>query len=130
MDYADPLLDLVTGVAVVQKVQTILIDDIDGSEAQETVKFSLDGTDFEIDLTEAHASELRDALAKFVDAGRKVGRSSQATVAKRGGRKAAVIDSTPSPSEVREWAKAQGIEVSDRGRVSNDLLVKFQAAQG
>lgn len=113
-----------------QKVQIILTDDIDGSEAAETVKFSLDGTDFEIDLTQAHASELRDSLAKFIDAGRKLGRSGQALTPKRNGRKAAAVDSTPAPSEVREWAKAQGIEVSDRGRVSLDLIAKFQTAQG
>lgn len=113
-----------------QRVQTILIDDIDGTEAQETVTFTLDGKDYEIDLTTAHAAELRDSLAKFIDASRKLGRSSQAAIPKRAGRKAAAADSTPSPAEVREWAKGQGIEVSDRGRVANELVVKFQAAQG
>ena len=114
-----------------QKVQTILIDDIDSSEAQETVTFSLDGKDYEIDLTTAHATELRDSLAKFVDASRKIGRNGQTAGAKRSGRKAPVAaDATPNPAEVREWAKSQGIEVSDRGRVANELVVKFQAAKG
>ncbi|HEV2639182.1 MAG TPA: Lsr2 family protein [Actinocrinis sp.] len=113
-----------------QHVQTVLVDDIDGSEAQETVKFSLDGTEFEIDLTEAHAAELRDALAKFVDAGRKLGKSSQAVTAKRTGRKSAAPNNAPDPAEVREWAKAQGIEVSNRGRVANELVLKFQSAKG
>ena len=66
-----------------QKVQVILTDDIDGSEAEETVRFGLDGVEFEIDLTTAHATELRDSLAKFIDAGRKLGRSGQTSTSKR-----------------------------------------------
>ncbi len=57
-----------------QKIQTLLVDDIDGSEAESTVRFGLDGTSYEIDLSAAHATELRGALARFVTAGRKAPR--------------------------------------------------------
>jgi len=108
-----------------QKIQTLFIDDIDGGEAEGTVRFGLDGTEYEIDLSSAHSKALRKAAEKYIAAGRKVGGPPR----RRGpgnGRK----NSTggPSPSEVREWAKAQGIEVRDRGRVPSELVVKFQAA--
>jgi hypothetical protein len=110
-----------------QKVQTLFIDDIDGGEAEGTVRFGLDGTDYEIDLSAAHSKELRKAAAKYIAAGRKVGGPAR----RRGagtGRK--ISGGGPTPSEVREWAKAQGIEVRDRGRVPTELVVKFQAASG
>jgi hypothetical protein len=108
-----------------RKVEVTLIDDIDGGEADETVVFGLDGTRYEIDLSSANAKKLRDKVAKFVDAARKDkgGRTSG-----RGGARKVVAG--PNTSDVREWAKAQGYEVSERGRVANDLIVKFQEANG
>jgi Lsr2 len=110
-----------------QKVQTLFIDDIDGGEAEGTVRFGLDGADYEIDLSAAHSKALRKAAAKYIAAGRKVSgparRRGQGSGRKNSG-------SGPSPSEVREWAKAQGIEVRDRGRVPSELVVKFRAASG
>ena len=107
-----------------QKVQTLFIDDIDGSAAEGTVRFGLDGTEYEIDLNAAHAQQLRDALAAYVRAGRRVSSSSRRPA--RGGRRepASALNTT----ELREWAKAQGIEVKDRGRVPADLAAKFKAA--
>ena len=107
-----------------QKIQTLLIDDLDGSAAEGTVRFGLDGTEYEIDLNAGHARELRDALARYVDAARRV--SSSARRPPRGGRRAPAGDL--NAVEVRQWAKAQGIEVKDRGRVPADLVVKFKAA--
>ena len=111
-----------------QKVQTLFIDDLDGSEADGTVRFGLDGTEYEIDLNAEHAKQLRDALARYVSisAGRRI--SSGARRPARSGRKASAngLDTT----EVREWAKAQGIDVKDRGRVPAELVVKFKAATG
>src|ERR1700747_3567491 len=95
------------GSIVTQKIQTVFIDDLDGSEAEGTVRFGLDGAEYEIDLNAEHARALRDALARYVQAARADG-----------------VDST----EVREWAKAQGIDVKDRGRVPAELVVKFKAA--
>src|SRR6516164_5209057 len=113
-----------SGESVAQKVQTLFIDDLDGSAAEGTVRFGLDGTDYEIDLNAAHAQALRDALARYVSAGRRAGGSTRRQV--RGGRR--VSANGVNTTEVREWAKAQGIEVKDRGRVPADLVVKFKAA--
>jgi len=107
-----------------QKVQTLFIDDLDASEADGTVRFGLDGTQYEIDLNAEHAQELRDALARYVSAARRVGSGARRPA--RNERRAPV--SRPNPTEVREWAKAHGIEVKDRGRVPADLMVKFKAA--
>jgi hypothetical protein len=111
---------------VAQKIQTLLIDDLDGSAAEGTVRFGLDGTEYEIDLNAGHARELRDALARYVDAARRV--SSSARRPPRGGRRAPAGDL--NAVEVRHRAKAQGIEVKDRGRVPADLVVKFRAGTG
>ena len=107
-----------------QKIQTLFIDDLDGSEAEGTLRFGLDGADYEIDLNAGHAQELRDALARYVSAARRV--SGNAPRSARGGRRGSA--SGPDSNEVREWAKAQGIDVKDRGRVPADLIVKFKAA--
>ena len=107
-----------------QKIQILLIDDLDGSEADGTVRFGLDGAEYEIDLNAGHARALRDALARYVDAARRAGGGVRRPA--RGGRRASAsgVDST----EVREWAKAQGIDVKDRGRVPAELVIKFKAA--
>ena len=107
-----------------QKIQTLFIDDLDGSEAEGTIRFGLDGTEYEIDLNAEHAQALRDALARYVHAARRPRGGARRPA--RGGRQASAggVDST----EVREWAKAQGIAVKDRGRVPAELVVKFKAA--
>ena len=107
-----------------RKVQTVVVDDLDGSEADGTVRFGVDGTEYEIDLNAKHAEQLRDALARYVAAGRRV--SAGARRPARSGSKAQ--PSTLNPTAVREWAKAQGIDVKDRGRVPAELVVKFKAA--
>ena len=107
-----------------QKIQTLLIDDLDGSAAEGTVRFGLEGTEYEIDLNAKHAKELRNALARYVDAGRRVSASARKPARGSSRHPANVLNTT----EVREWARAQGIEVKDRGRVPADLVVKFKAA--
>ena len=109
-----------------QKVQTLLIDDLDGGEADSTVRFGLDGTDYEIDLSAKHADALRKALAPYLGAARRTSGSATRRPA-RTTRKAAST-AGPDPTTVREWAKSQGIEVKDRGRVPAELMVKFKAA--
>ncbi len=109
-----------------QKVQTLLVDDLDGSEAEGTVLFGLDGAQYEIDLSTAHAEELRSVLGRYAKAGRKV-----AGVTRRPGRtqgKAAA--NGYSTNEVRAWAKANGLEIKERGRVPADVVAKFRAATG
>jgi Lsr2 len=109
---------------VAQKVQTLFVDDLDGSAADGTVRFSLDGSDYEIDLNPEHAQALRDALAHYISAGRRAGGGAQRQA--RSGRRAPA--NAVNTTEIREWARAQGIEVKDRGRVPAELVVKFKAA--
>lgn len=106
-----------------QKVNIILVDDIDGSDATETVTFGLDGTTYEIDLNDKHAAALRDALATYVGHGRKVGAGPR-----RGGRKASTSASGPSAKEIREWARSNGHDVPERGRVSAEVREAYDAA--
>jgi hypothetical protein len=110
---------------VAQKIQTLFIDDLDGGEAEGTVRFGLDGAEFEIDLSAAHAAAFRETMERYIEAGRKTGGQEKRSV-RRGGRRSA--SDGPNPSEVREWAKAKGLAVNDRGRVPGELIVKFQAA--
>jgi Lsr2 len=109
---------------VAQKIQTLFIDDLDGSAAEGTVRFGLDGTEYEIDLNAEHATNMREALARYVNAGRRTGGSARKPARGSSRRPANGLNTT----EVREWARAQGIEVKDRGRVPADLVVKFKAA--
>ncbi len=104
-----------------QKVNIVLVDDLDGSEASSTVSFGLDGTTYEIDLNDKNAGKLRDALAPYLGHARKVSGG-------RRGRKAAGSSLGPSPRLVRDWARSNGYDVSDRGRVPADVTAAYQAA--
>src|SRR5689334_18611194 len=90
---------------VAQKIQTLFVDDIDGSEAEGTVRFGLDGTDYEIDLSVAHREELDKALATYIAHGRKVAGTRRP--ARGGGRNASTIDT----HKVREWAMERGMDI-------------------
>jgi Lsr2 len=108
-----------------QKVQILLIDDLDGKEAEGTVRFGLDGAEYEIDLSAKNAEAMRKALEPYVSAARRASGS----VARRPGRNGRRAPAAgPDSTAVREWAKSQGIEVKDRGRVPAELVVKFRAA--
>ena len=107
-----------------QKVQILLIDDIDGSEADGTVRFGLDGAEYEIDLNARHAQELRDGLARYLTAARQAGTGTRQPA--RSGRRSPATE--PDTTEVREWARSQGIDVKDRGRIPAELIAKFKAA--
>ena len=104
-----------------QKIQTVFIDDLDGSTADTTIRFGLDGTEYEIDLNTVHAEQLRKATKQYIEAGRKV--SGTHKTARSNSRRTG-----PNSSEVREWAKDHGLEVKERGRIPAELIVKFQAA--
>lgn len=107
-----------------QKVQILLVDDLDGSEASQTVEFALDGTAYEIDLSDTNAAAMRDAVAVYVAEGRKLGARKAGRGRARGSRSGAVSDA----AEVREWARANGHQVSDRGRVSAEIRKAYDAA--
>jgi hypothetical protein len=106
-----------------QKIQTLFIDDIDGGDADGPVRFGLDGTEYEIDLSSKHTEDLRSALAGYVAHARKVGgRARRSPRGRSGGDQ---IDTV----KVREWAKAEGHHIKDRGRVPADIVAKYKAAQ-
>jgi len=111
---------------VAKKVETVFIDDVDGSKADTTICFALDGAEYEIDLSAAHADELRSAMKQYTEAGRKA--STSARESARASARRAAASSGPSSAEVRDWAKGQGFEVKERGRIPAELVVKFQAA--
>ncbi|BCW75435.1 Lsr2 family protein [Arthrobacter sp. NicSoilB11] len=106
-----------------KKTVVLLEDDIDGSEATETLSFALDGSEYEIDLNDGHANELRETLTRFVNAGRKVAgnraRPSARTKSLYGG---------PDAKAVRMWAVENGIQVNTRGRIQAEVVEKYEAA--
>lgn len=108
-----------------QKVNITLVDDIDGSEADETVTFALDSTTYEIDLNDRNAAALREALSGYIGHARKVTDGG----ARRGGRKTGIGPSSgTNTKDVREWAREQGMDVSERGRISADIQQAYDAA--
>jgi hypothetical protein len=109
-----------------QKVTIVLVDDIDGGKADETVVFGLDGRTYELDLSTKNAAKLRDLLSPYVASARKQSATrTRATGAGRGRR-----GNSPDPAVVRAWARSKKIEVSERGRISADVIAKYEAAQG
>jgi hypothetical protein len=106
-----------------QRVNIILVDDIDGGDADETVTFGLDGATYEIDLSSKNAAKLRDAVAPYVGHARKVGGRRSGS-----GRRAAGSGNGPSAREIREWARANGWNLSDRGRVAAEVRQAYEAA--
>jgi hypothetical protein len=112
-------------VPMAQKVNIVLVDDLDGSDATQTVSFGLDGASYEIDLNDKNAATLREALAGYVGVGRKVSGGG----ARRGRRNAASATALgPSSKQIRDWARSNGYDVSDRGRVSAEVRQAFDAA--
>lgn len=106
------------------QIQKILIDDLDGGEASETVTFAIDGTSYEIDLSGDNAKKLRDALSQFVSSARRA-ESAPARGRRRG---TGQRPSREKSSEIRAWAKAHGISVSERGRIASSVVEKYEAA--
>lgn len=115
-------------MARVTKVE--LVDDLDGSAADETVMFALDNQSYELDLSTNHAGILRDILGDYVAAGRKTAAVGTATSGRR--QRAATSNSGQSNREhtaaIREWARKAGHAVSDRGRIKTDVLDAFEQA--
>ena len=101
------------------------IDNIDGGAAEGTVRFALDGTDYEIDLSSKHSDELHTELRKYVEHARKVGGTARRPGA-RGGRSVNTVDTVA----VRAWARENGHDIKDRGRVPAALVAKYQSATG
>ncbi|MBE6481523.1 MAG: Lsr2 family protein [Actinomyces ruminicola] len=101
-----------------QKTQIVLVDDIDGSEATQTITFALDGVTYEIDLNEEHAAALRESIEEWTVKARR--RGGRRTLRRR--------PPTGVTQKIREWARANGYEVSDRGRIPAPVREAYMAA--
>jgi hypothetical protein len=115
-----------------QRTIVHLIDDIDETEADETVEFSLDGSRYEIDLSKENAAKLRDALATYIAHGRRVNRSSAGTGSSRststGGRRGtAARADREQTAAIREWARSNGHKVGDKGRIPASVIEAYNA---
>ena len=99
---------------------TRLVDDLDGSKAEETVKFALDGRSYEIDLSAKNAAKLRGALGAYIDNGTRLGRASAV------GRTARTASSREDNQAIRLWAQKQGYDVAARGRISQEIVDLFR----
>jgi hypothetical protein len=114
-----------------QKVDVKYVDDLDGSDASGTVAFALDGKSYEIDLSDDNAARLRDSLAAFVAAGRRSGAS-----ARRGRGQRTATEGAAAPvradrevtAAIRTWARENGHEVSERGRIPKAVVEAYQSA--
>lgn len=112
--------DNLSGMA--KRVITTLDDDLDGSEANQTIRFSLDGLEYEIDLNDVHATVLREALTKYTSVARKT--AGRVTQARRAGAGAGSNDTKAD----RAWAIENGIPISARGRIQSDVMERYAAA--
>lgn len=110
-----------------QRVQVLLIDDLDGSEGAETVSFSLDGVNYEIDLSVKNAGKLRNDFATWVGNARKVGRGSGSASGRSGARRSRG-GSANDTGAIRAWARDNGFDVSERGRISREVMDAYNAA--
>ena len=114
-----------------QKVDVKYVDDLDGSDASDTVSFALDGRSYEIDLSDENAARLRDALAEFVAAARRSGGSDRRG---RAARPAAEAATPPTRTDrevttaIRNWARENGHEISERGRIPKAVVEAYHAA--
>lgn len=112
-----------------QRVQVMLIDDVDGTDGAETVTFALDGVTYEIDLSEANAAALREAFASWVGHGRRVsGRASTGTGSRTPRRSSSSGSAGSDTAAIRAWARSNGHEVKDRGRIQAEVVEAYRAA--
>jgi hypothetical protein len=106
-----------------RKTVVSLVDDLDGGQAEETVAFALDGVTYEIDLSAANSDQLRTSLATFVGSARRTGGRTRPSGSTAAGR-----SSPQRTQKIREWARANGYTVSDRGRISADIVTAYNKA--
>lgn len=110
-----------------QRVQIHMIDDLNGEEAQETVRFSLDGSEYEIDLTADNASELRSTLSQYVDGARKASGGRKNHGGQRGSSTSRA--KRDEVQQIRQWAQDNGHNPSSRGRISQSIVDAYNKAQ-
>ncbi len=113
-----------------RKVEVKLLDDTDGSTADETVTFGLDGTNYEIDLSRKNAERLRSDLEKYLHAARRVGRGGiTASRRARAAAQPAKADRAQNQA-IRDWAKRKGIQLSERGRIPRNVIEQYESEAG
>jgi hypothetical protein len=119
-----------------QRTVVSLVDDLDGTEANETVEYALDGVTYDIDLNEENAKQLREVFAPYISAARRTGgrrstsrgRSSSSGGGGGGSASGAVGRSREALKAIRDWAKGEGWAVSDRGRLPGNVVEAYDAA--
>lgn len=106
------------------------VDDIDGSEAAGTFTFALEGREYEIDLSEANHKELENSLAGFIESARPVGRAGRGRSGTGGNvaPKSRPATNREQTQAIREWARQNGHQVNDRGRIPRSVIEAFEAA--
>src|SRR5262245_19405904 len=102
-----------------QRVTIEMMDDLDGSQADETVRFAVDGSAYEIDLSNKNAAEMRRTFDRYIEHARKAGRTT---------RQARTSRNRHYSSDVRAWAKSQGIQINERGRIPASIVAEYEAA--
>ncbi len=110
-----------------QRTQVLLIDDLDGSDAEETITFGVDGSTYEIDLSEKNATRLRESLANYVAHGRKAALI-RSNGRRRAGRNGATTPAGTDTADIRAWARDNGYAVNERGRIAAEVLDAYRAA--
>lgn len=114
---------------MVQKVVVELVDDLDGTASDDitTIAFALDGVSYEIDLTEDNANTLRDAVADFIAAGRRTGGRIKRGISPSAARPA--VADREQTRAIRDWARQNGFDMADRGRISASVVEAYKEAQ-
>ena len=120
-----------------QRVQVLLVCDLHDNESSdtagtETIAFGLDGSSYEIDVCDQHGAQLRDSFASYVGAARRAGRGSGDSSGRRSrrssGRASSGSGDRQRVSEVRDWARKNGHQVNERGRISGTVMAAYEAA--
>lgn len=108
-----------------QKINVVLVDDITNEPANETVTFAIDGTTYEIDLTDTHAAELRATMQQWINHARRATKNTRTT----NGPTQAKTNRRSDLGQIREWARGNGHQVSDRGRIPATIIDAYDAAR-
>jgi hypothetical protein len=116
---------------VAKETVTKLIDDLDGGEAHETVKFALDGQTYEIDLSSKNASKLRSALAPYLDSAKRLNARTGASIGRTAGRpRAGAVGDRDQNQAIRAWAQRKGLDVAPRGRIKQEVVEMYHREAG
>jgi hypothetical protein len=122
------------GTSLAKEVIERLIDDLDGSQATETIRFAIDGKAYEIDLNEKNAQTFRKAFERYTEAGRSMYGAASLTAPRRGRSRATDTRAKPERDydiqALRVWADENDITVPKRGRIPGDVVERYKAATG